>query len=47
MSDVSTSTPITCVGHGLCAELFPDLIELDDWGLPDSARAVPHTYANT
>jgi ferredoxin len=26
--------PITCVGHGLCAELFPEWIELDDWGYP-------------
>jgi ferredoxin len=26
--------PIACTGHGLCAELFPELIELDDWGYP-------------
>lgn len=26
--------PITCDGHGLCAELVPELIELDDWGYP-------------
>ena len=26
--------PIACEGHGLCAELFPELIELDDWGYP-------------
>jgi ferredoxin len=26
--------PITCVGHGLCAELFPDGSELDEWGYP-------------
>ena len=26
--------PITCVGHGLCAELFPEWITLDDWGYP-------------
>jgi ferredoxin len=26
--------PITCVGHGLCAELFPERITLDDWGYP-------------
>ena len=24
----------TCVGHGLCAELLPELIQLDDWGYP-------------
>jgi ferredoxin len=26
--------PITCEGHGLCAELLPELIHLDDWGYP-------------
>lgn len=26
--------PIACDGHGLCAELFPERIELDDWGFP-------------
>lgn len=26
--------PIACDGHGLCAELFPEWIELDDWGYP-------------
>lgn len=26
--------PIACEGHGLCAELFPERIELDDWGYP-------------
>jgi ferredoxin len=26
--------PITCTGHGLCAELFPEWIQLDDWGYP-------------
>ena len=26
--------PITCEAHGLCAELLPELIELDDWGYP-------------
>jgi ferredoxin len=25
---------IRCDGHGLCAELLPELIELDDWGSP-------------
>ena len=25
---------ITCVGHGICAELFPEWIRLDDWGYP-------------
>jgi ferredoxin len=26
--------PIGCDGHGLCAELLPELISLDDWGFP-------------
>jgi ferredoxin len=26
--------PITCDGHGICAELFPEWIHLDDWGYP-------------
>ena len=25
---------IRCDGHGLCAELLPELIRLDDWGYP-------------
>jgi ferredoxin len=26
--------PIACDGHGLCAELFPERITVDDWGYP-------------
>ena len=26
--------PIACTGHGLCAELLPERIRLDDWGYP-------------
>jgi ferredoxin len=26
--------PITCQAHGLCAELVPELIGLDEWGYP-------------
>ncbi|HUY56497.1 MAG TPA: ferredoxin [Candidatus Micrarchaeaceae archaeon] len=26
--------PTLCVGHGLCAELFPERVRLDDWGFP-------------
>ena len=26
--------PIACDGHGICAELFPERISLDDWGFP-------------
>src|ERR1700744_184631 len=34
--------PIQCDAHGLCAELLPELIQLDDWGFPIvSPEAVP------
>ena len=34
--------PIACDGRGLCAELLPGLITLDDWGFPMvSSRDVP------
>jgi ferredoxin len=35
--------PIACEGHGLCAELLPELIRLDDWGYPiiDEANVPP------
>jgi ferredoxin len=26
--------PTVCDGHGLCAQLFPEGIALDDWGFP-------------
>jgi ferredoxin len=26
--------PISCTGHGVCAELLPELIHLDEWGYP-------------
>ena len=25
---------VACDGHGLCAELLPELIGLDEWGYP-------------
>jgi methionine sulfoxide reductase heme-binding subunit len=34
--------PTACTGHGLCAELLPELIALDRWGYPLLAdQAVP------
>lgn len=34
--------PIACDAHGLCAELLPELIALDEWGYPLIAdRDVP------
>ncbi|PZR70560.1 MAG: ferredoxin [Candidatus Dormiibacter spiritus] len=32
--DVISVDRIRCDGHGLCAELLPELIDLDDWGYP-------------
>lgn len=29
-----TVDPIACKGHGLCADLLPEWIQLDDWGYP-------------
>jgi ferredoxin len=26
--------PIACSGHGMCAELLPELISADEWGYP-------------
>ncbi len=26
--------PIKCKAHGMCAELIPERIRLDDWGYP-------------
>jgi ferredoxin len=40
--------PILCTGHGVCAELVPELVEMDPWGYPLVATAalsdelVPH-----
>lgn len=34
MSSRLRVNPIACDGHGLCAELLPELIRLDDWGYP-------------
>jgi ferredoxin len=35
--------PIACDGRGLCAEIAPELISLDDWGFPTvKPSPVPH-----
>jgi ferredoxin len=26
--------PVACEGRGLCAEVAPELVTLDDWGFP-------------
>jgi ferredoxin len=30
--------PIACTGYGLCAEIAPELVVLDDWGFPIIGR---------
>jgi ferredoxin len=48
MSRKLVVNPITCVGHGICAELLPERITLDPWGYPIidpapiPARLEPH-----
>lgn len=33
--------PTICRGHGICADVAPELFELDEWGYPiQRARAV-------
>jgi ferredoxin len=34
MSGPLRVNPILCTGHGLCAELLPEQIALDEWGYP-------------
>jgi ferredoxin len=29
-----TVNPIKCFAHGLCAELLPERVTLDEWGYP-------------
>lgn len=48
MSHQLRVNPIACSGHGVCAELLPEIIELDPWGYPLLSSAtvppvlVPH-----
>lgn len=38
--------PITCQAHGLCAELLPELVTLDEWGYPIiTPHAIPDRLA--
>lgn len=34
MSEILRVNPIACTGHGVCAELLPELIAMDPWGYP-------------
>jgi ferredoxin len=47
MSVTLRVNPIACVGHGMCAELLPELIQLDRWGYPIvSSATVPRPLAD-
>jgi ferredoxin len=34
MAETLKLNPIACTGHGVCAELLPEMISLDEWGFP-------------
>ena len=34
MAEQLRVNPIACTGHGVCAELLPELVSLDKWGYP-------------
>lgn len=34
MSFRLTVDPIRCEGHGICVLMFPDRVDLDEWGFP-------------
>jgi ferredoxin len=39
--------PITCEAHGMCAELLPERISLDEWGYPViDGRPVPDSLVD-
>jgi ferredoxin len=45
MSEVTLRVDwLRCSGHGLCADMAPEVIEKDDWGFPVVAGdgVVPH-----
>jgi ferredoxin len=39
VSEILRVNPIACTGHGVCAELLPELIQMDPWGYPIVPRA--------
>jgi ferredoxin len=46
MSDTSARlrvNRVACSGHGVCAELLPELVALDEWGYPVIADTVVPT----
>jgi ferredoxin len=34
VSEILRVNPIACTAHGICAELVPEVIQLDPWGYP-------------
>ena len=40
--------PIACEAHGMCAEVLPEMITLDDWGYPiiDEQPITPELLAH-
>jgi len=39
--------PIACTGHGICAQMLPELIGTDEWGYPIVAdRPVPRELSS-
>jgi ferredoxin len=40
--------PIDCAAHGLCAEVLPEWIDLDEWGYPvvDGRELPPEMVAH-
>lgn len=37
--------PTACTGHGVCADLLPERIQLDEWGFPIIKPDVPRPLA--
>ncbi|MBO0830753.1 MAG: ferredoxin [Actinobacteria bacterium] len=34
VSEILRVNPIACTGHAVCAELVPEIIQMDPWGYP-------------
>ena len=47
MSERLRVNPIRCSAHGLCAEILPERVSLDDWGYPivDGEPVGPELHA--
>lgn len=44
MSHILRLNPIACEAHGMCAELLPERIALDEWGYPlIDGEPLPHS----